>query len=595
MTPFIKAVPTILVLSNVPLTKRAGVMPIQSVATFFSKKEFVVPNYQRCFAWSAENALELFQDIVESIDTKTKHYIGTIVLSESEAGNRYYVVDGQQRLTALSLLLVIVINSIHDEKDRYHYERLYIKKSKSFKFSPQETDRTFFYGMLAGTLSDPASKSQALLLDVYNQLSSLVEDNVDDPVSFIEAIESLEILEFICNSTSDAIRIFQTVNDRGVQLSKMDKVKSLLFFYSNRYLDGELDDRINTSFGKVFTYYDDIKYASTLHCISTISSNNFSEDDILRHHHICFSGSSYDPSSEQVMNDLKATLVQLRKDEDKAKLKEYILCFTRSLKNYAKSFSDVVSRAGTDSKYFRMFSILGVSTVLYPLVVQLERLKLLDKKITRKSITVLDMLEIIDVRVFKIRQYQGKKYIGEIACSLQTNKWTLKDIESWLLWFNSFEINENRFKDYLVNGDYSDQTGLLRLLFIDKCERLNKDSFDIDSLRKIMNSVPTVEHILSQTPRFTPSAFGFSSQNDFDEHLNLIGNLTILEKQINSKIRNSDLPDKLVGYRKSKFRVTTKLANSISINGFMKTNLTSRGKDLVDDFAQTWWDTPQIS
>ena len=66
-------------------------------------------------------------------------------------------------------------------------------------------------------------------------------------------------MEFIEDSEGDAIRIFQTVNDRGKLLSNMEKAKSLLIYFSNRYLNKKLDDKINDLFGEIFDIYDDIK------------------------------------------------------------------------------------------------------------------------------------------------------------------------------------------------------------------------------------------------------------------------------------------------------------------------------------------------
>ena len=200
------------------------------------------------------------------------------------------------------------------------------------------------------------------------------------------------------------------------------------------------------------------------------------------------------------------------------------------------------------------------------------------------------MIEIIDVRVLKIRSYAGKKHIAEFAYSLNNDDWNIDEVEEHLLWFNSFKMNNDRFKDYLSNYDYFQQTGLLRLLFIDYCERTSGKLFNIDQLCKIMDTDPTIEHILSQTPKFKPSSYGFKNGEDFEEYKNLIGNLTILEKKINSSIKNDDLSEKVKGYSKSRFKMTKKIATTLSQSKtFTKKNLIARGTELVDDFTLRWW------
>ena len=166
----------------------------------------------------------------------------------------------------------------------------------------------------------------------------------------------------------------------------------------------------------------------------------------------------------------------------------------------------------------------------------------------------------------------------------------MDQIEDHLLWFNSFEITDDRFKDYLLNYDYYKQTGLLRLLFIDYCERKNGKEYTIGELQKILGADPTIEHILSQTPSFKPRSYGFKNYEEYEEYKNLIGNLTLLEKKINSSIKNYDLSDKVGGYSKSKFKITQQLATLLSkTKSFKKKALQERGISLVDDFAGRWW------
>ncbi|WP_027355167.1 HNH endonuclease family protein [Desulfosarcina sp. BuS5] len=370
----------------------------------------------------------------------------------------------------------------------------------------------------------------------------------------------------------------------------MDKMKSLIFYFSNKYLEAKYDDKINNIFGEIFELYDDIKLIGEEQGINIISSKLFTEDDLLRQHHICFSEDSYDPTAQQVMDNVKLALVDYRKNGTTDELDEFITTYIDSLLNYVRAFKKIISRTTENERYYKIFSILGLSAVYYPVITQLEICGFLEKKLPSKAISVLDMIEIIDVRVFKIRDYAGKKHVAEFAYSLNHEEWTIDEIEEHLLWFNSFEISNDRFKDYLSDYDYYKQTGLLRLLFIDYCERLSKRKYTLKELKKIMDNDPTIEHILSQTPKFKPRSFGFKNNEDFDEYKNLIGNLSLLEKKINSSIKNSDLSDKVAGYSKSKFKMTQQLATLLSqTKSFKKKDLKERSQLLVEDFATRWW------
>lgn len=562
----------------------------QSLKQFFASKFFEIPKYQRSYAWEKQNVRDLFDDIQEALETKANHYIGTIVLAKTPDDDIFNIVDGQQRITTIVMFISAIIRALKDQEDQDFFRRYYIKQRKNFKLTPLIRDKEFFFQILNGDItSNPQSKSQRYMLDANNEIENIINNHINNPAKFLKAIESLSILEFIEQHESDAIRIFQTVNDRGRDLSKMDKMKSLLFYFSNKYLTGKHDNEINEKFGEIFELYDDIKTTGENQRINIINSKQFSEDDLLRHHHICFSEDSYDPTAQQVLDNVKFNLLDHRKNKDLNQLDAYISTYLNSLLNYIQAFKRIISKVTHDENYYKLFSILGLSAAYYPAITQLEKNGFLGVTLPSKKITILKMVEIIDVRVMKIREYAGKKHIANFAFSLNNESWDIQRIENHLSWFNSHEISNERFKDYLTNYNYYKQTGLLRTIFIDHCERLRSKAYSIEQLKKIMESEPTIEHILSQTPKFKPRAFGFKGDDDFEDHKNLIGNLTLLEKKINSSISNDDLPEKVKGYSTSKFQITSILATSIATTmTFKKSDVIERGQTLVDKFAD-WW------
>ena len=562
----------------------------QSLTQFFTKKILRIPKYQRSYAWDIQNVRELYEDIQEAYETNSSHYLGTIVLAKTEDKDVYNIVDGQQRLTSLIMFISAIISRLSDNQDKDYYRKFYIKFKVRYKLTPHERDADFFQGLLNGDLSKkPQSKSQRCMLEAYTEIVNIVDQLIEKPLEFLHAIEDLYLLEFIEDNESDAIRIFQTVNDRGKELSRMDKIKSLLFYYSNKFLKGKYDSKINDIFGEIFELYDDIKLIGEEQGINIISSKSFTEDDLLRHHHICFSEESYDPSAQEVMDNIKMTLSNYRKGHLSNEIDQFIATYITSLLEYVKTFKKIIERTTTNQRYYKIFSILGLSAVLYPVITQLERRGLLGQMLPNKRLSVLEMIEVIDVRVFKVRYYGGKKYVAQFAYNLNYNDWTIEEIEEHLGWFNRFQINDNQFKEWLYQGDYSQQTGLLRLLFIDYCERLNKGEYSLSELQTIMQNQPTVEHILSQSPKFNPRSLGFEDEDDFDEYKNRIGNLTLLEKRINSSIKNAPLSKKIEGYSRSSFKMTQMLATLLSHKkSFTKDDLEDRGKQLVEDFASRW-------
>jgi hypothetical protein len=466
---------------------------------------------------------------------------------------------------------------------------------------PLEHDREFYFQLLsfdevAVNQLKPQNKSQNFLLGAFEEINNLIRGfSENDLQELLKSIESLSILEFVEEGESDAIRIFRTVNDRGKELSRMEKMKSLLFYFSDKYLDRRYDVQINKGFADIFGWYDEIKMIGEKYAINTISSDKFTEDDLFRHHHICFSQHNYDPTADEVLNNIKMCLHTLRlqknnKDEiDKVEIDKYLSRYFNSLVGYIKAFHDVICRVKTDSAYYKLFSIQGLAVTLYPVITQLERKQFLSQLLPKRKISVLRMLEIIDLRLFKVRNYAGKKHAAEFAFCLNNEDLSRTEIEEHLTRLNSCEISNNRFKESLMNLDFHTQTGLLRTLFIDYCERLQQRQYTLDELKDIMGKNPTIEHILSQSPMFKPSALGFKHDQDFEAHVNLLGNLTLLEKKLNSSAQNGALSAKAAIYSASGFTMTTAIGTALTSKpDFQKSDLMLRGRELALEFTK-WW------
>lgn len=561
-----------------------------TINKIFFGKTLKIPEYQRSYAWEKQNVRDLIEDISESLETNSSHYIGTVVLAKTSISDTYNIVDGQQRLTTILMILNVLILRLKDSDDVNYYKRLYIF-DKQYKLTPLKRDEDYFFSLLNEEENlVTKNRSQRYLKEVYDEIKNVVDDIIVNKKDFLRAVENLQILEFIEEDEGDAIRIFQTVNDRGKELTRMDKIKSLLFYFSNKYLEKRYDHIINETFGEIFELYDNIKLNGEKQSINIIASKQFNEDDILRYHHITYSSESYDPTVPQVMENVKSKLMVFRKNKKIDELEEYLKSYLNSLLLFTKAFDRVIKKAKSNSKYYKIFSILGLSAVFYPVVIQLEKLNFLDAILVQKNLSTIDMIEIIDVRVLKIREYAGKKYIGKFAYNLNNDDWNIQELEDYLLWFNSFEINNERFKDYLSNYSYYGNTGLLRLLFIDYDEQINNEHYSVNKLQEIMTTNPTIEHILSQTPKFDPLSFHFRDEEEFNEYKGLIGNLTILEKAINSSIQNKDLVEKVKGYDKSIFEITKKVSTRISSSKvFNKEDLDKRTQELVSNLSKRWW------
>lgn len=558
------------------------------IKDFFNGRFFEIPKYQRGYAWEIQNIRDLFDDIVESIETNSSHYIGTVVLSKSASDDeKFYVVDGQQRITTITMIISCLIRNLSD-KDQAYYERFYLIEDDRHRLTPLNRDSQYFINLLNGTVFEPENKSQRFLRGAYEEIGFKVSA-IDDKLKFLKSIEKLEVMEFVENSEGDAIRIFQTVNDRGKPLSNMEKAKSLLIYFSNRYLDKKLDEKINDCFSDIFEIYDDIKHLGEELDITLIKGREFNEDNLMRYHFVTFSDENYDPTASYVLQYLKNRLVQLRNsNEGYDSIEKLITSYTTSLIEFFRGCKDVIERAKHEPVFYKLFVVLNLSATLYPLVVKLQMRNLLDCQLEgdHKEFTFYNLIELIEVRVYKTRATDPKADISRLVYSMD-NRSNL-DIQNWLLWFNSRWMPREEFQAHLYSWVWGNRA--LNLIFLDYCEFLRGSKYTIEELKEISRKSPSIEHILSQTPTFAPRALGFKNREDFIDFEHTIGNLTLLERGLNSSVQNKGVIDKIDTYNKSFFSMTRMLSSDIdSSKIFTKNELKSRTDVIAQFCLQRWW------
>lgn len=561
------------------------------IKDFFNGRFFEIPKYQRGYAWEVQNIRELFDDIVESIESNSNHYIGTIVLSKAgDDDEKFYVVDGQQRITTISLIISALIKSL-SAKDLDYYERFFLKEDDRYRITPLNRDKDFFINLLNNVVGEPENKSQRYLKSAVEEISFKVAQ-IPDKLKFLKSVEKLEVMQFIENSEGDAIRIFQTVNDRGKPLSNMEKAKSLLIYFSNRYLDKRLDNSVNDHFSDIFELYDDIKHLGEELGINLIKNREFNEDYLMRYHFVSYSNENYDPTAAYVLQYLKNELTKYRTDgkvNGYSKIESFISSYVSSLKAFFEHCKAVILKAKTDTRYYKLFVILNLSATLYPLIIKLQMIGILDNNLTSENSTqfsFFDLVELIEVRVYKTRGTDPKADIARLVFDID-NK-SAQNIENWLIWFNQRWMPKEEFQSHLYRRIYGNRA--LNHIFIDYCESINGTPYSLADLKLIVQRNPNIEHVLAQTPTFDPVALGFNDAEDFVDFEHHIGNLTVLEKSLNSSVQNKNALDKVEGYSKSLFAMTKQLGSAIDTQKlFTKKEVIERTNTIATYCMARWW------
>lgn len=587
-------------------------MSTTKIENFFTGKTLQIPGYQREYAWKERNVNDLFGDVEEALEVGGGHYLGTFILSQKNPGAPVQVVDGQQRLTTLTMVLDALIDAVEDSNIKSHYYSIFINHPMTGpKFMVLGENEVFFRDLLSMKLPAPKSDGQERLLRAYQwirlRVESLRQQGGQDLIKkWLMCISQMDVLEFIERDEGKAIRMFQSVNDRGVPLAKMDIVKSLLVYYSNRYLDGELDDSISQQFGKAFRSFSNIKRLAREngYKVRVVDRDLFREDDLLRYHYLAFDGVSlgaslggdYTATTETVLETfLKPALIGLRSDA--VKLNAFITTYVADLASFFDGLEQLLEATRNDCTTYKLFVVQDLSATLYPLVIRLQLMGWLPKAgETSDSRTLLNLLEMVDLRVFKLKGTNPQADIFRITRMLP--KATLDQVMLELHDFSRRFMSDALMNSRLVDEDIYRNPGLTRMLLEEEDAArplVNLPLLDIAELVALNQIGLTVEHILPQDPdsSFNTAAYGFPDADEYQQHKHRIGNLVLLEGPLNSACNNQTVENKMVSanlYMSSKLSAVKALSAQFAgkTQRFQRQSLDARSKLLAGIVAKSW-------
>lgn len=205
-----------------------------------SKKRFIIPVYQRNYDWKIENCKQLYDDLIKIIKNKRKsHFFGSLV-SVYEASGRnteFLVIDGQQRLTTVSLLLLAMYNLIKSGiviprdgfLDKQIYEDFLVDKYQPeetrIKLKPVKNDQKAF-GKLFYDVNEYIMESN--LTTNYNYFYERIQKQEITIDELFDAICRLEIINITLNNEDNPQLIFESLNSTGLDLSEGDKIRNFI-------------------------------------------------------------------------------------------------------------------------------------------------------------------------------------------------------------------------------------------------------------------------------------------------------------------------------------------------------------------------------
>lgn len=349
-----------------------------------------------------------------------------MVVAKNEDNKKLYgIIDGQQRTTTIFMLLHVLANEQNEEDKQETRKYLYQKGELKLEVAPQ--NQSFFKALLEaaekGNIShcekDADSEGKQNLFEVLKTILDKVSKlNKEEVNERLETLLEMVLMRLEEPDPGRAIRTFQSVNDRGVPLLLLDKLKSLLIYYSNTFCNGKmgLDQFINDHFGEIFKIFAKIKKNNH---ISSVGGSD--EGDIFRYHAgsqkfdgIEFLG-HYRTSTDNTYEQLKDELKKVEKDE----LENFIQSYVSDLKNFYQAFLDLLSEIDTNPTTFKAMLINKINPFFFNSLIRLKINNELDDEMMR-------LFAKTDIVFFKVSREMRANAYNLINEYLQKGKEGLK-------------------------------------------------------------------------------------------------------------------------------------------------------------------------
>ncbi len=505
-----------------------------------------------------------------------------MVVAKNEDNKKLYdIIDGQQRTTTIFMLLHVLANKQNEEDKQETRKYLYQKEGLKLEVAPQ--NQSFFKALLEaaekGNIShcekDADTEGKQNLFEVLKAILDKVSKlNKEEANERLEALLEMVLMRLEEPDPGRAIRTFQSVNDRGVPLLLLDKLKSLLIYYSNTFCDGKrgLDQFINDRFGEIFKIFAKIKKSNHISSVG-----GFDEGDIFRYHAgsqrfdgIEFLG-HYATSTEDTYEQLKDKLKEVRK----SKLKNFIRSYVSDLKNFYQAFLDLLSEIDTNPTTFKVMFINTINPLFFNSLIRLKINNELDDE-------TLKLFAKTDIVLFKAGKKMRTTAYNLIEEYLEKGKEGLKS-KMIAQCRNYIELASREFVNNASNSS------CFHYVFFEK----NCQEMGLADLKKLIPGKQfsqQKEHIipinlLEQRPYNKIRDLGFEDKKDLEAYINTYGNLISLEKPLNLKASDKDLYGKDEIYKSSEIPFN----RCFNVKGFNKKVLIERNDEMREWLINTFF------
>ncbi|WQZ66514.1 DUF262 and DUF1524 domain-containing protein [Helicobacter pylori] len=540
--------------------------------------QFVIPIYQRLYSWKKEQCEQLWDDIIKigGNDKMNGHFIGSILYArvDDTHSSTLLIIDGQQRLTTITLLLIALRNHLSEEVEilekfsRKEIESYLINSNKDsdkkFRLILSESDRDTLLSLIDKNKRKPSELSLKIM-ENFELFEKWISENTGKLETIFKGLEKLMIVWIALDKGKDDPQlIFESMNSKGIELTQTDLIRNYIV------METEIEKQEDFYNGYWRAMEEDFKQNKTLF------------DRFVRHYLTIKTGKI--PNIKKVYEAFKR-YQQERGIETEALLQD--------LQKYCGFFCQIVFKKEKDKDLNKALSFLVdlEMDVIYPLLLELYS-DYSDGILSNQDfIPIVSLTESYICRraVCGIPSNGFNKFFPSFTKKIDKKQY-LKSVEEHFgsLTGNQKFPNDFEFKDSFITKELYGRNKTKKKKTKYFLERLEK----FDTEEPVDTQKCTIEHIMPQTlTEEWKRDLGENFQAIHDKYLHTIGNLTLTgynkEYSNNSFQKKRDMEK---GFKQSPLRLNQSLKD---LESFGEEKIKERANDLAD-WALKIWTYPKL-
>ena len=556
----------------------------QPLIKFFdgSDKRFIIPLYQRNYDWEESNCKQLFQDLIKLHHSDRKsHFFGSIVSSIQSGTEDRFIIDGQQRITTVSLLLIAMVNAKKEGLIEATDAKLVEKIFKRYLVDEYQEDER---KVKLKPIKKDMQASDALLYKPKSQYIN--ESNVTRNYNFFydeitranltldelfETIKKLEVINIRLDEDDDPQLIFESLNSTGLDLSEADKIRNYLLMS----LTPAEQENLYTRFWnpiEEFTNYDPSPFVRDY---LTIKQGKIGRID-----KIYF-----------IFKDYAET-----ENIDRARLLEDMF-------HYAKIYNQIdKANIGTDKLNRKLNQLRTLdTTIAYPFFMAFFDYASLTGLTETEIYKVLDVIEaywarriicnLLSNALNKVFATLHRDVLNYMNKSSKDSNNSYIDVLTYVLLkkggSSAFPSNEEVKSEFKTRQVYK-MPANARMFILERMENQdNNERHDVVKELTDKNKIITIEHIMPQTLSDKwKAALGNDWERIHEQYLHTMANLTLTG--YNSQYSNLTFIEKRdmeKGFKDSAYRLNNYVR---SCEQWTEAELKTRQKELLGVFMRLW-------